>query len=361
MINKEKMKIVCLIDGLGLGGAQRQIIGLVKGLKSRGHEACLVYYCDSNFYYNYAIAQGIDCFGLKIKGSRMSKIIGVHSFINSKKPDVLISYIDGANVIACLYKLFHPKVKVIISERNTTQYESRLIKLQYCIYNLANYVVPNSISQLNYIKCKHPKLGRKAVAITNFTDTDSFVVKDRMLSSKKEILTVGRIGEQKNVLRYIEAVKIVHERTNVLFTIKWVGNIFDDEYYNKCLKLIYEYKLQDIFKFSKTTNSVIDEYETADYFCLPSIYEGFPNVLCEALSCGLPVACSDVCDNPTIVEHGINGYLFNPLSTTSIAEGLISLLNLEGSDYLSMSIINREKAVCNLSIEGFITKYENLF
>lgn len=355
------MKIVCLIDGLGLGGAQRQMIGLVKGLKMKGYETCLVYYCNSNFYYDYAVSQGIECKGLKIEGNRMTKIKEVHSFINLKKPDILISYIDGANVIACLYKLLHPHVKVIVSERNTTQYESRLIKLQYCIYHLANYVVPNSISQLNYLKCKHPLLARKAVVISNFTDTDSFIVNNRNLSPKKTILTVGRIGEQKNVLSYIEAVKIVRDQIQFPFSIKWVGNVTDSTYYNKCLDVLGKYNLQDIFKFSMQTNTILDEYKAADYFCLPSIYEGFPNVLCEAMSCGLPVACSDVCDNPSIVQHNLNGYLFNPLSPTSIAAGLISLLNLEGTNYFAMSNVNREKAVRDFSFERFITKYETLF
>ena len=84
----------------------------------------------------------------------------------------------------------------------------------------------------------------------------------------------------------------------------------------------------DIVEFHPPTSDVVSVYRNSDIFILPSIYEGFPNVLCEAMSCGLPVLASNVCDNPNIVADGENGLLFNPLSIDDMAEAISSMLTL---------------------------------
>ena len=95
-------------------------------------------------------------------------------------------------------------------------------------------------------------------------------------------------------------------------------------------------------------------------FCLPSIYEGFPNVLCEAMSCGLPVVCSNVCDNPLIAEDGVNGILFNPNDTEEMAHSIERMILLPQSEKERMSTINREKAIKMFSKDAFIAKYKRL-
>lgn len=57
-------------------------------------------------------------------------------------------------------------------------------------------------------------------------------------------------------------------------------------------------------KSMSPNQSIEVEYRKADVFCLPSLYEGYPNVVAEAMSCGLPILCSNVCENPYIVEEG---------------------------------------------------------
>jgi glycosyltransferase involved in cell wall biosynthesis len=51
-------------------------------------------------------------------------------------------------------------------------------------------------------------------------------------------------------------------------------------------------------------------YSAADLVVLPSLWEGFPNVVIEAMACGTPVIVSNISDNARIVEHGVTGYLF---------------------------------------------------
>ena len=98
----------------------------------------------------------------------------------------------------------------------------------------------------------------------------------------------------------------------------------------------------------------------ADIFCLPSLYEGYPNVICEAMACGLPVVCSNVCDNPLIVENGVGGFLFNPISEENIANALELMINLSKKDKLNMSRHNRRCVVERNSSVVFLNKYLTL-
>ena len=64
----------------------------------------------------------------------------------------------------------------------------------------------------------------------------------------------------------------------------------------------------------------------ADVFCLPSIYEGLPLAILEAMAAGLPVVATAVSGNPEAVEDGVTGLLVPPESATALADALITLL-----------------------------------
>ena len=102
------------------------------------------------------------------------------------------------------------------------------------------------------------------------------------------------------------------------------------------------------------------KYQQSDGFCLPSFYEGFPNVLCEAMACGLPVVASNVCDNPYIVSEGENGYLFDPKDPDSIADALQRLVALSNCERKEIGIRNRNRIVEICAEKVFLDKYEAL-
>ncbi|MEM7588091.1 MAG: glycosyltransferase family 4 protein, partial [Acidobacteriota bacterium] len=66
-------------------------------------------------------------------------------------------------------------------------------------------------------------------------------------------------------------------------------------------------------------------YQVADVFCLPSIYEGFPVTILEAMAAGLPVVSTTVSGIPEAIEDGVSGYLVEPESATGLAEALARL------------------------------------
>ncbi len=66
-------------------------------------------------------------------------------------------------------------------------------------------------------------------------------------------------------------------------------------------------------------------YRIADVFCLPSIYEGFPVTILEAMAAGLPIVSTTVSGIPEAIEDGVSGYLVEPENATALAEALARL------------------------------------
>lgn len=353
-------KILCLIDGLESGGAQRQIVGLAGFLKRRGYEVDLAYYTTTCFYNSDISRYNVNLITLKPKDNKISKMYAVSKMIRMGKYDVVIAYILGPGVISCLTKmLFHQKYKLIVSERNNTPIPTLLQRIKFAIYSLSDYVVSNSYVQTSMIQSKFRFLKNKSLTIQNFVDTDNFLPKWHKPGNVLRILVVGRILEVKNVKRFIEGIhKAILSGVNL--KVEWYGNINNHSYYNECLTIISTLHIDNLFHFHPAKESILEEYQNSDLFCLPSLSEGCPNVICEAMSCGLPVVCSNVCDNPMIVEEGVTGFLFDPNNSTLISESIQKFAKLSEEERLAMGRACRIAAESKFSISSFTDKYIEL-
>lgn len=232
-------KILCLSDGFKQGGAERQLIGLAHFLQEKGYIVTLACYTDGIFYKELIDDYNLDFVILKPKANILSKIQVVYKFIKSKKIDWVIAYKDGATSIACISKLLGLKCNVIVSERNTTQHLSNREKFKFWLYNYADYIVPNSHSQESFIINHFKRLKSKICVITNFTDINKFVPIKYVEHKRISILTVGRIAQQKNILRYLKVVKQLSKiYPNIRF--KWIGDVSigQEAYYDECIKNI---------------------------------------------------------------------------------------------------------------------------
>ena len=354
-------RILCLIDSLGAGGAQRQLVGLATLLKRSGYEVNVVFYHKTLFYADLLNSEGVPfCFYEKAEKSS-TRIYHIARYIRNERPDVVISYLDTPNICACISKLFYKGCKVIVSERSSTQKTGLKEQIRFNTYRLANLVVPNSYAQANYIESTFPFLSKKVKTIPNFVDLNKFSTPlHRKRGEVYEVIVAASIYWAKNTLGLIEAVAKLRD-LGYVFHISWYGYkaVYKEyqEYYNNCLKKIESLGLQSFIELKEKTNDISECYQKSDYFCLPSFYEGTPNVICEAMACGLPIVCSDVCDNGRYVCDGENGFLFDPHDVASIVSTFERLFNLNEEDYNSFSRKSRDKAEKQLSEKRFVDDY----
>lgn len=351
-------KIVCLIESLGSGGAERQISYLASLLKKEGYKVELWTYYPNDFYKYILDDVDVTYRYIPEAQPKLKRIFVLRRELKKANPDVVISYLDTPSCIASAIKLLGGRFKLIVSDRNTTQKTTKREKIRFFLFRFADWIVPNSYSQEQYIKSNFPNLSPKVQTITNFVDTDFFLPDQTKQTTHEhtELLVVGRIMPQKNVLRFIEAVNTAREK-GANIRVKWFGNSADDTYANSCNQLISSRNMREYFEILPATKNILEEYQRADLFCLPSLFEGFPNVLCEAMSCGLPVLCSNVCDNPNIAEDGANGYLFDPSDLEDMIDKLVKMSQLKKSTIEMMGERSRMIAEQKFSKEKFVNSY----
>lgn len=351
-------KIVCIIESLGQGGAERQIAYLAGLLKEAGEDVELWTYYDNDFNKHILDEYEVRYRFVKEAQDKKRRVFVLKKLLTKYKADVVISYLDTCSMVLCATKVLGAKYKLLVSERSSTRNLDRHTRLKYFLYRFADHIVPNSYSESETIKRFAPKLAAKTTTIVNFTDTQKFQPAKLILSDSNSLhlLGVGRITDAKNLLCYVEAIKSLRDEGYDV-TVDWYGNTTDKNLRQDLLNKIHDSHLDDVFVLHPADNKIETIYPQYDAFCLPSIYEGFPNVICEAMSCGLPIICSDVCDNGYIVKDGKNGVLFNPDTSQNIAEGIVRYIKEMKADNTAIGIENRERIKELCSKESFIQNY----
>jgi len=74
-------------------------------------------------------------------------------------------------------------------------------------------------------------------------------------------------------------------------------------------------------------------YANLDVFCLPTFFDGFANVVSEAIAMGIPAACSIYAGSDEIIENGINGYVFQEVEPLDIAEAVKNTAQIGVGDF----------------------------
>lgn len=350
-------RILCFIENLGSGGAERQLTGLAVMLKQQGYQVEVCYYVNRQFYLPYLQGNGVESSYLIKAANPKKRFFAMRKHIKAFKPDTVISYSVSPSMITCLLKLLGMKFNLIVSERSNTQKITNGVKLRFFLYHWADFIVPNSFSQGAFIKKQFPELTDKIKVITNFVDTDVFSPSTKHEDhDETSMLCVGRMWPEKNIPRMIKAIsKVVSHGFNL--KVDWFGQDLKDASSAECYRTLHEEHMEQNFVFHAPSSTIQEEYQKADVFCLPSLYEGFPNVLCEAMSCGKPVLCSRVCDNPNIVQEGDNGLLFDPLNVDDMVATIERYLDLPLEKKDKMGRRSREIAVELFSRDSFIQKY----
>ena len=131
-------------------------------------------------------------------------------------------------------------------------------------------------------------------------------------------------------------------------------------YYHELEITISRRGLGNVFRLHDEVKDVAPLYHSADVFCLPSLHEGTSNVICEAMSSGLPVLASRVSDNPRLVRDGESGFLFDPMSPKDIAGAIMRFADMSIEGRRRMGVTGRKMAEGMLSPDVRTDRYVEL-
>ncbi len=225
--------------------------------------------------------------------------------------------------------------------------------------------VSNSLKN-RFLKFKINK--KKIIVIPNGVDTSEFTRQthsqflDRYLNDKKDykrVVFVGRLDKQKGVEYLIRAIpKVIKKYKEVHFFILGNGNL---EIELKNLVRELNIKLYVTFINFIPLKKMPEFYSSADIFCLPSIHEGFPLSIAEALSIGLIIVSSAVEGIPEAIIENENGFLVEPTNIKQLSDKLIKALNLNKEQVSYIRENNVKLAKSKYSWEIIVKKLLNLY
>lgn len=144
------------------------------------------------------------------------------------------------------------------------------------------------------------------------------------------IIFAGVIIPRKNVARLIQAMAKVKESIPDA-KLRLAGSMGNKAYGDYCLAEVERLGLQDNVQFmgSLSVEEMQEKLQTSHIMALPSLQETAPLSIEEAMAAGVPVVSSNLCGMPYMIEDGVTGALVDPLDIESIANGLITALQLD--------------------------------
>ena len=291
------------------------------------------------------------------------------ALIKDRKVDVVVSYLSSPNVYAELAKMVAPSAKVIVSERTSFHDDTSRVKalVRTAMHAAADHVVANSRTQGEWLRDRW-WLKNKVSCIYNGLNLDSHTGHPaiREDGAPLRLAAVGRVSPEKNALNLIQALALFGTHCGYVPQVGWIGKR-DESAMGKLYSRRIEVLLDSLPEVKKNwcwlgevpnVARLLQEYHALIH---PSLFEGLPNAVCEALGAGMPVLLSDVCDHPYLVVDGERGFLFDPSDPESIAKAIGKLADLGASDWRKFSQNARRYAEENLDVERMISAYENLF
>lgn len=360
-------KIICNIATLGSGGAEHQMVELIRMLCKKGYEVELLNRIKTEDHYD--LSCNIKRHYLNVKGGNVRLFVKYFLFFITHRCDTIISFEqrENAYMLPAFFLIPRKKTRVICSERNLTygnpsQIEKLLLRL---LYKRADYIVPNSYSQKKHIEELAPNLSSKLVTITNYTDLTKYVPHKETNSKGNEAIKIGifcRYNPQKNYDRFAQSVAILKQQIRLPFLIDWYGNMEKGQnpYYQEFSRLCVDLGISDVLHLHDAVRNVESVMPYYNAICVPSIYEGFCNSIAEAICCGLPVLAGDVSDNSVMVKDSQNGYLFDPHDVNSMTLALKKFIELPTQEVTLMGQKSRSLAEKLFDANDFINKYIQL-
>lgn len=310
-------QILLLIPALNAGGAERVMVTLANEW-SKDNDVTIMVFNDGKCFYELSNKVHIRAMNLMPKTKGIKRLLSIpsieierlkciYSEIKRGKYDFTLSFCYTTNMFAALSASIIKNKKIIVSERNDPYGYSKLIRfLINRLYRKCHTVVCQNQMVKDYFVAK--KFKNNLVILpnpVNFSD----IPDKRPTEIEKSIVTVGRLIEQKNHKLLIDAFsELVQEYPDYSLKIYGIGPLE-----NEIQGFIEEKKLQNKVFLMGIKKRVMYEVSKSSIFVLPSNFEGFPNVLIEAMATGMPVISSDFKTGVAreLILSEENGYLFN--------------------------------------------------
>lgn len=318
---------ICFFSGVisRSGGTERVGIMIANELANRGYDVSILSFwnnCNPFFKINKNIKIDylLDYKEGKLYRTYVYPILKLRRYIKNNNIEILID-IDTLLSKYSGYAVKNTKCKLISWEHFNYYYmlkDKNRIKAKKIVKKNADKLV---VLTKEDKKAHIENMGFNEESIEQIYNPSPFNIFKNYKFDNKNFLAVGRLTEQKGFDMLVEAWRKV-EKNNKEWTLTIVGDGEDKEKLQKQAQ-----ELKNI-NFVGRTNNVKEYYERASCYVLSSRYEGFPMVILEAESFGLPIISFDCKTGPKeMVSNEGNGYLVESENIDKLSDTLLKFIN----------------------------------
>jgi GalNAc-alpha-(1->4)-GalNAc-alpha-(1->3)-diNAcBac-PP-undecaprenol alpha-1,4-N-acetyl-D-galactosaminyltransferase len=365
------MRLLFVIDYLGSGGAQRQMVNLALELLRRGHTIELfMYYREHNHFGGLLQEAGIPLHSCPKRGRfSLAPMLGLRRLVKERRYDTMLAFLPTPSLYAELAHIRIRGMSLVVSER--FMYTSESLPLATWVlqqaHRLADHVTVNSHHQRERMERIFPWMRGRLTTIYNGVDLIRFAPQwnSNGHSGRLRLLVLSSVVPKKNAVGLVRALARYRALYGDTCTVRWAGQVTSDtvsqQEFAEANRLLVELGLREQWEWLGERKDIPELLGAHDALIHPSFYEGLPNAICEALACGRPVLASAVCDHPRLVQEDVTGFLFDPGKADDVAHAIHKCRLLSGEERVRMGRRARQYAESELSLDRCSRRYETLF
>jgi glycosyltransferase involved in cell wall biosynthesis len=364
----KKIRLMQITHDLAIGGLQQVVVNICKTIDRERFYVSVLCLRNLGEFVPDVEKLGIEVILLPQKrdGVDYLSFLKVAKILRDRKIDVIHTHNTQPLIDGTLGALL-AGVKTIIHTDHARHYpdKRRYMFAEWLLSHFVHKMVGVSTSTAEDLM-KHEKISpRKIVTVLNGIDGSNFDVtfdkrkKKRELGIPKEGPVIGlgvRLTIQKGITYLLQAMpEITNHYPDITLVIAGEG-----ESERKLKEDVEELAIGTHVRFIGPRLDMPEVLKVLDLYVLPSLWEGLPIVLLEAMAAGCPIVATNVGGNHMAVVHGENGSLVEPGNPAALAQEIIRVLDDEQlrSRYVKRG---RELFASRFTAKVMTAQYENLY
>ncbi len=321
---------------------------------------------------------GVKLYCMKLGRNRvpgLSALVSLFKYVRRGRPDLVQGWMYHGNLAALVANMVTaPRVKTVWNVRHTpydlkdeNRLTAKLIKVSSFVSSRPAGIIYNSVVSRD----RHRELGYSSardIVLPNGFDCEQFRpdknARKKILETLKlndNTILIGHISRfhpMKDHACFIKAVSMVMEKQDTIHALMAGKDIVQEN--NELTSFIPGNLINERVHLLGDRDDIHLIVPALDMVVSSSAWgEGFPNVIGEAMACGVPCVVTDIGDSAIIV--GQNGIVVKPKKPEKLAEGIETLLKAGQQKRSELGSKARERIVENYSLPFVVKKYEELY